>query len=154
MEAARRNRARILASRAAHGPAARYDDTALEARDAEGPPAPSSPTVRPDGPGAGPSPDEGGEREFREGAPPDAEERVSSEGLTPEEARRRESEIEERLLDIEAALNRMGASGLPYAPRNPNAFGSALDLPRLRAEQAQLGEELAKLRAARERSPG
>ena len=70
------------------------------------------------------------------------------------EARRREiaereNEIRERLLDIEASLAAVGASGLPYAPRNPTRFQSALDTTRLRAEQEQLRQELEALAAER-----
>ena len=70
------------------------------------------------------------------------------------EARRREiaergNEIRERLLDIEASLAAVGASGLPYAPRNPTRFQSALDTTRLRAEQEELREELEALAAER-----
>ena len=70
------------------------------------------------------------------------------------EARRREiaereNEIRERLLDIEASLAAVGASGLPYAPRNPTRFQSALDTTRLRAEQEELRQELEALAAER-----
>ena len=61
----------------------------------------------------------------------------------------RESEIRERLLDIEASLAVVGASGLPYAPRNPTRFQSALDATRLRAEQETLQQELEALATER-----
>lgn len=51
-------------------------------------------------------------------------------------------EILERLLDIEASLTAIGASGLPFAQRNPNRFRSPLDASRLRAEQEELRREL------------
>ena len=70
----------------------------------------------------------------------------------PEAIRRREAEIRKRLLDIEAALNRIGVSGLPYAPRDPNRVGSPLDAPRLRAEQESLRDELRRLAESAARS--
>ncbi len=54
----------------------------------------------------------------------------------------RETEIRERLLDIEASLAAIGASGLPAAPRNPTSFQSPLDASRLRSEQEDLRQEL------------
>ncbi len=61
----------------------------------------------------------------------------------------RENEIRKRLLDIEASLAAVGASGLPYAPRNPTRFQSALDTTRLRAEQETLQQELEALATER-----
>ena len=58
-------------------------------------------------------------------------------------------EILERLLDIEASLTAIGASGLPFAQRNPNRFRSPLDASRLRAEQEELRRELNALVAER-----
>ena len=58
-------------------------------------------------------------------------------------------EILERLLDIEASLTAIGASGLPFAQRNPNGFRSPLDASRLRAEQEELRRELDALVAER-----
>ena len=61
----------------------------------------------------------------------------------------REAEIRERLLDIEVSLTAIGASGLPFAQRNPNRFQSPLDTGRLRAEQDELRQELDALAAER-----
>lgn len=61
----------------------------------------------------------------------------------------REAEIRERLLDIEASLTAIGASGLPYAQRNPNRVQSPLDTNRLRAELEDLNRELGALAAER-----
>lgn len=61
----------------------------------------------------------------------------------------RETEIRERLLDIEASLTAIGASGLPAAQRNPNRFQSPLDTNRLRAEAEELKQELDALAAER-----
>ena len=58
-------------------------------------------------------------------------------------------EILERLLDIEASLTAIGASGLPFAQRNPNRLRSPLDASRLRAEQEELRRELDALVAER-----
>ncbi len=54
----------------------------------------------------------------------------------------REEELRERLLDLEAALVSIGASGLPLPPRNPNRFHGALDAARIRAEIEDVREEL------------
>ena len=62
---------------------------------------------------------------------------------------RREAEIRERLLDIEASLTAIGSSGLPFAQRNPNRFQSPLDTNRLRAEQEALRQELQALATER-----
>ncbi|MYB31854.1 MAG: hypothetical protein F4Y20_04850 [Acidobacteria bacterium] len=62
---------------------------------------------------------------------------------------RREAEIRERLLDIEASLTAIGSSGLPFAQRNPNRFLSPLDTNRLRAEAEELNRELDALAAER-----
>ena len=61
----------------------------------------------------------------------------------------REAAIRERLLDIEASLTAIGASGLPYAQRNPNRPRSPLDTRRLRAEQEELRQELDSLAVER-----
>ncbi|MCY4628113.1 MAG: hypothetical protein OXE58_11190, partial [Acidobacteria bacterium] len=61
----------------------------------------------------------------------------------------RQAEIRERLLDIEASLTAIGASGLPYAQRNPNRRQSPLDTRRLRAEQEELLREQGALAAER-----
>lgn len=61
----------------------------------------------------------------------------------------REAEIRERLLDIEVSLTAIGASGLPYAQRDPNRFQSPLDAHRLRAEREELRQELETLAVER-----
>ena len=148
---ARANQARVRAARQTRGAARRYDDDALErARRRGAAPLPA-------GPGA-PSPRPEIRDDGLEHLPSEAEEGVTGTDppADPEEVRRREAEIRERLLDIEAALNRIGVSGLPYAPRNPNRVGSPLDAPRLRAEQERLRDELWNLagrRARREPEP-
>ena len=69
--------------------------------------------------------------------------------------RERDRELRERVLDIEAALAAIGASGLPQSPRYPNRFQSALDAPRLRteyeaaqAERQAIAERIAKIRSS------
>ncbi len=145
---ARANQARVRAARQTRGAARRYDDDALERARRRGaaplPAEPGAPSLRPE------IQDDGLEH-----LPSETEEGVTGTDppADPEEVRRREEEIRERLLDIEAALNRIGVSGLPYAPRNPNRVGSPLDAPRLRAEQERLRDELRNL-AGRGARPG
>ncbi len=142
----------MRAAREARGEARRYDDAALErVRRRGAAPLPAPDRTPPGGIGL---PDHELEElvDFSDGEEMDESASATSD---PEEARRREEEIRKRLLDIEGALNRIGASGLPYAPRDPNRVGSALDAPRLRAEQTRLREELRELEGQRGRSdPG
>lgn len=59
--------------------------------------------------------------------------------------RERERALREQLLDLEWSLAAVGASGLPYAPRNPNRAISPLDTGRFRARQEEIRRELAAL---------
>ncbi len=150
---ARANQARVRAARETRGAARRYDDDALERARRRGaaplPAGPGAPSLRP----------EIRDDELEDLAAETDWDEVVEEGVSeteapadPEDTRRREAEIRERLLDIEAALNRIGVSGLPYAPRDPNRVASPLDAPRLRAEQERLRKELRNL-AGRDASP-
>ena len=150
-EAARRHRARIEASREQRGAAPRFTDADLAG-------------VRLAGPDASPPPLEtealrdppinGEDLPLRDpgedtASAGDDEVRANMEARRREIAER-ENEIRERLLDIEASLAAVGASGLPYAPRNPTRFQSAFDTTRLRAEQEELNQELEALAAERQ----
>lgn len=151
MEAARRNRARVAASRQRHGPAPRFTDADL----ARGRPRPL------------PRYETGGEElllpiseEGGEAPADDAELAEDTVEAGPNELQaavegrlreigEREAEIRERLLDIEASLSAIGASWLPSASRNPNRFQSGFDTFRLRAEQEELRQELEALAVER-----
>ena len=149
-EAARRNRARIAASRERHGPAPRFTDADLGGARTpapDQPPAPleadalrQSPVITEDLPAGDPGEDTADPSADEVQAAIDARLRVIVE---------REAEIRERLLDIEASLTAIGSSGLPTAPRNPNRFRSPLDTNRLRAEHEELNRELDALAAER-----
>ena len=158
-EAARRHRARIEASREQRGAAPRFTDADLTGGRLPGPDRATAPLetealrdppitgedlpLR--DPGEDLPPQDPGEDTTGAG---DEEVRANLEARRREIAER-ENEIRERLLDIEASLAAVGASGLPYAPRNPTRFQSALDTTRLRAEQQELNQELEALAAER-----
>ena len=152
VEAATRQRARILASRAARGPAPRFTDRDLGVPGRRAAPAPSA--VRPPepeaAPGTGADPDLVPEPDADSGRDPDLTPGADrpDPGATP--AGRDERELRERLLDIEASLTAIGASGLPRAVRNPNRSLSGFDLRRLVAERDEIRRELEAL-AARKR---
>ncbi|MXZ61641.1 MAG: hypothetical protein F4228_05875 [Acidobacteria bacterium] len=149
-EAARRNRARIAASRGRYGPAPRFTDADVSGTRSASPDRPAAPletgplrdppVASEDLPAGDPGEDtaEVGEDDVQEAI--EARLRVIA---------RREAEIRERLLDIEASLTAIGSSGLPAAPRNPNRFQSPLDTNRLRAEAEELNRELDALAAER-----
>ena len=156
-EAARENRARIAASRERHGPAPRFTDADLAGgRSASaGQPAPpleSEPLLDPpvtseELPAGDPAEDTAGPSADtvdpdEDTVDPDADDVQAAIGARLRVMAEREAEIQERLLDIEASLAAIGASGLPAAPRHPNRFRSALDTSRLRAEAYALREEL------------
>lgn len=141
-EAARRKRAEIAARRQEGVFAPRFTDADFDA---------DFNAVRPAGPGVEPRPPV-------PAAPPAAEAQGAGDAGGPEDAEdsaydpirdtdpaEREAELRARLLDIEASLAAIGASGLPFAARNPNRFQSPLDAARLRAEQEEIRRELAEL---------
>lgn len=151
VEAADRNRERIAGSRRRGGSAPRYDDAALTAarRSAgadAGPAESSAPRSA-----AGPVGQRPGEESPEDAAPPEVadgpglpEPRGETSAAERAAARReRERLLRERLLDLEWALAAVGASGLPYAPRNPNRAFSPLDAGRFRARQEEIRRELA-----------
>ena len=149
-EAARRHRARIEASREQRGAAPRFTDAdlagvRLAGPDASPPPLETEALRDPAITSENLPPAEAGEDTASAG---DDEVRANMEARRREIAER-ENEIRERLLDIEASLAAVGASGLPYAPRNPTRFQSAFDTTRLRAEQEELRQELEALAAER-----
>lgn len=165
VEAAHRNRERIARSRRRGASAPRFDDAALAAarafsgagpgpaessaprsaaaaagqRNGEEPPEGAGSPELPDGPGI-PEPASPGETS--------AAERAAAQ-------REQERALRERLLELEWSLAAVGASGLPYAPRNPNRAVSPLDAGRFRARQEEIRRELAALaeEAAAERPP-
>ncbi len=146
-EAARRNRARVAASREQHGPAPRFTDADLAGGYRRGITEPPRPANDEEPPVA--------EAEARDVEPGDdtvdiapAESRAAMDARLLEIGER-VPEILERLLDIEASLTAIGASGLPFAQRNPNRLRSPLDASRLRAEQEELRRELDALVAER-----
>ena len=155
VEAARRNRERIARSRRRGGPAPRYDDAAFPAGRAPagadpGPAESSAPRSVPSATGQ-----RNGEGS-PEGEPsPEVSERLGLRGsgsrgeisAADRAAARREREqaLRERLLDLEWSLAAVGASGLPYAPRNPNRALNPLGAGRLRARQEEIRRELAAL---------
>lgn len=153
VEAAHRNRERIAESRRRGGPAPRYDDAALTAArlpfaEAEPEPRESSGAVAPAGQGSGEaspesasSPevsDDPGLRDPESREEPSVAERAAARG-------EQERALRERLLDLEWSLAAVGASGLPYAPRNPNRALDPSGAWRLRAEQEEIRRELAAL---------
>lgn len=150
-EAARENRARIAESRERHGPAPRFTDADLAGGRLPGKDRP---------PSVGPERETSRESAMvSEGLPLDGSGEDTA-GADPEALRaamdarlheigEREAAIRERLLDIEASLTAIGASGLPYAPRNPSRRQSPLDTTRLRAEQEELIREQDALAAER-----
>ncbi len=121
LEAALQKRAEVERVRAAFGPAPRLTDHDLA-------PDPHRP-----GPDEALAPS--GAREAP--LPP-------VESAPPPKPAESESDLRERLADLEAALVGIGASGLPLAPRDPNRFRSALDAARIRAEMEDIRRELAK----------
>ena len=149
-EAARKNRARVAASRERHGPAPRFTDADLAggrsaragqpAAPLESEPLRDPPVTGEDLPAGDPGEDTAGPSTDDVQAAIEARLRVIAE---------REAEIRERLLDIEASLTAIGSSGLPFAQRNPNRFLSPLDTNRLRAEAEELNRELDALAAER-----
>ena len=146
METARQNRVRVQASRERRGPAPRFTDDDLvhgfRRRAADESPHPTGNEIAapvgvedlPLAPRGRPVPD----ADRLEGGSPDV--RPSMEAHL-REIGEREAEIQERLLEIEVSLTAIGASGLPYAQRNPHRFQSPLDARRLRAEQEELRRE-------------
>jgi len=154
-EAARRNRERIERSRRRGGPAPRYDDAALpgeRAPDSADPGPAESSTPR--------SVPAATDRRNGEGSPAGEPSLEASDSLglrdpgsrgeasaADRAAARREQEraLRERLLDLEWSLAAVGASGLPYAPRNPNRALNPLGAGRLRARQEEIRRELAAL---------
>ncbi|MDE2881437.1 MAG: hypothetical protein OXP70_06265, partial [Acidobacteriota bacterium] len=149
-EAARRNRARIAASRERHGPAPRFTDadlTGARAPAPDHPPAPLETGPLRDPPVTSedlPAGDAG--EDTAEVSADDVQDAIETRLRVIAE---RDAEIRERLLDIEASLTAIGSSGLPTAQRNPNRFLSPLDTNRLRAEQEALNRELEALAAER-----
>ncbi len=162
VEAAQRNRARVAASRRERGPAPLFTDTDLAGF--HRPDRSRGPSPDPFGAAVLPSrdlwpPEEGagweadtGEDDSGRGEV-DLEDEVGEEeadstfdpeppAAGPTEQAERAAELRERLLDIEASLAAIGASGLPVAPRHPNRFESALDAARLRTEREEIGREL------------
>ena len=148
--AARENRIRIRESRRERGAAPRFIDADLVGLHRPGPRRPALPPANrrteppADADAAAASVPTVGE----DAAGADDTDRVPEAGPT-EDAGEREAALRGRLLDIEASLAAIGASGLPFAPRNPNRFQGPLDAPRLRAEQEELRRELAELTGRR-----
>ena len=146
--AARENRIRIRESRRERGAAPRFTDADLVGLHRPGPRRaalpPANRRTEPPADAAAASVPTVGE----DAAGADDTDRVPEAGPT-EDAGEREAALRERLLDIEASLAAIGASGLPFAPRNPNRFQGPLDAPRLRAEQEELRRELAELTGRR-----
>ena len=149
VEAARRNRARIVASRGRNGPAPRFTDADLAAghRRAVAVAEPAAPADDEDHPALGPEPwtAASGEDALEAGA----DDLRAAMDARLREIAAREAEIRERLLEIEVSLTAIGVSGLPYAQRNPNRFQSPFDAGRLRAERRELRLERDALTAER-----
>ncbi len=130
LEAALEKRAEVKRIRAALGAAPRYTDHDL----APGPHRLAPVEPRPPSAYGAETPSA-----TESGAPPPA----------PGNSEAREAVLHQRLLDLEAALVSVGASGLPIAPRDPNRFHSVLDAARIRAEMRDVRRELTDLRADR-----
>ncbi len=149
IEAARKNRERIRAQRARRGVSVLTRDADLgRARGGEGEAA-----TAPSPEGAGPEPEAAGpEPDAAAPAPEAGEVKDRAPPAEPDRAERIAA-LRERLLDIEASLAAIGASGLPYATRDPNRFRSGFDAARLRAEQEEIREELRELTVSPESPP-
>ena len=140
----------MAASRERHGPAPRFTDADLSGTRSASPDQPAAtlegnalrdpPVTSEDLPAGDPGED------TAEVSADDVQEAIQARLRVIGE---REAEIRERLLDIEASLAAIGASGLPTAQRNPNRFLSPLDTNRLRAEAEELNRELDALAAER-----